>query len=340
MRLLVFTQKVDKTDAVLGFFHEWIIGLSKIAETVEVICLGKGEFDLPKNVTVYSLGKDRGVSKIGYVLNLYKYLRVISGSYDRVFVHMNQEYVLLAGLYWKFKNIPVYLWRNHKKGNFLTTLAVGFCAKVFCVSKDSFTAKSNKAVLMPVGVDTKTFQEMNALSRKKYSICMWGRISPVKNIEAALEAIKILTSSGLPVSLMIGGPVLEKDVSYVESLKKYISENNLSSVIQFFGPIDYFALPEFCSHYELYLNLTESGSFDKTIMEAVACGLVPVVSNTSLRGILPEVCITGSKPEEIAESIRVLLNPGERVKIQNELNKSVKTQSLDVLMARLKDEMK
>ncbi len=115
MKLLVFTQKIDRNDPVLGFFHGWVVELSKHTESVSVICLGKGEFDLPSNVSVYSLGEERGVSKIGYVLNLYKYLGVISGSYDRVFVHMNQEYVLLAGLYWKIKNIPVYLWRNHQK---------------------------------------------------------------------------------------------------------------------------------------------------------------------------------------------------------------------------------
>lgn len=339
MRLLVFTQKIDRKDPILGFFHSWVFELSKVCESVEVICLEKGDFDFPRNVTVYSLGKEVGKSRIGYIINLYRYLNIISGSYDSVFVHMNQEYVLLAGLYWKIKNIPVYLWRNHRKGSILTVLAVGLSEKVFCTSTDSFTAKFSKTVIMPVGVDTNVFREKSVLSRKKYSICMWGRISPVKNIHIALDAIRILVSEGIQIYLTIAGPIPNKDFEYAEKLKKYISENNLSSHIDFHGPIEYKDLPDFCSSYELYLNLTESGSFDKTIMEASACGLTPVVANSSLVGVLPSVCITSNNPDNVARSIKILLNPGERAKVQNEIRRSVENQSLDTLIKRLKEEI-
>src|SRR3989338_1489201 len=141
MKLLIFTQKVDLHDPILGFFHGWIEKLAERAELISVICLQKGLFNLPKNVTVYSLGKNadgrglrRGFAWIKYIVNLYRYLFLIRGSYDKVFVHMNQEYVLLVGLYWKLKNIPVYLWRNHPKGSILTRLAVLLSMKVFCTS--------------------------------------------------------------------------------------------------------------------------------------------------------------------------------------------------------------
>ena len=116
---------------------------AKKAEEVIVICLYKGEVNLPKNVTVYSLGKEKGVSHFGYVINLYHYLFLIRGSYDRVFIHMNQEYILLAGLYWKIKKIPVYMWRNHPVGNILTHLAVWLSTKTFCTSTSSFVARFN-----------------------------------------------------------------------------------------------------------------------------------------------------------------------------------------------------
>src|SRR3989344_839285 len=108
MKLLIFTQKVDKNDSTLGFFHTWIMEISKKVESVSVICLGVGEYNLPKNVTVYSLGKDQIdtystkyiVRKIRYIINFYKYLFLIKGSYNRVFIHMNEEYAPLAGWYW------------------------------------------------------------------------------------------------------------------------------------------------------------------------------------------------------------------------------------------------
>jgi len=98
MKLLILTQKVDKNDDILGFFHRWLKEFAGRVEKLTVICLQKGEYDLPENVKVLSLGKERGVSKLGYVLNLYKYIWVLRAQYGHVFVHMNQEYVLLAGL--------------------------------------------------------------------------------------------------------------------------------------------------------------------------------------------------------------------------------------------------
>ncbi len=335
MRILVITQKIDKNDKVLGFFHGWINELAQEFDSVEVICLEKGEFDLPKNTTVYSLGKELNGSKISYIKNFYHYLSLIKGSYDRVFVHMNEEYVLLAGLYWKLKGIPVYLWRNHPRGSLKTRLAVMLSQKVFCTSNTSFTAKFKKTVIMPAGIDTKIFRPVEGIVRQKYSVCMIGRVSPVKNINVAIEAIKILNSSGVQVSFSIIGPVLEKDRAYFESLKKYILDNNLSNIISWKDGVAPDKLPEVYSSFEICLNLTPSGSFDKTIVEASSCGAVPLVSNLSLKGLLPDLCITGNLPEEIAGSLQKLLEPREQIKVQTELKSFVESQSLSELAKKL-----
>ena len=55
------TQKVDKNDAILGFFHNWLLQLSPKFERIIVVCLEKGESDLPNNVRVLSLGKEKVV---------------------------------------------------------------------------------------------------------------------------------------------------------------------------------------------------------------------------------------------------------------------------------------
>src|SRR3954464_15352498 len=99
MRLLIFTQKVDRYDPVLGFFYPWLEEFSKRFESIVVVCLEKGEHTLPSNVKVLSLGKEDGVSKYIYLKNFYKYIWNERNNYDKVFVHMNQEYVLLGGLF-------------------------------------------------------------------------------------------------------------------------------------------------------------------------------------------------------------------------------------------------
>lgn len=340
MKLLVFTQKVDRTDPVLGFFHSWIREFSTQCESIEVICLEKGDFDLPQNVTVYSLGKENKISKFGYIKNLYKYLSLISGSYDKVFVHMNQEYVLLAGLYWKIKGIPVYMWRNHPAGSPLTRLAVMLSSKVFCTSNQSFTARFKKSIIMPAGIDTNMFRPVASALRKKYSVCMVGRLSPVKRPDIALEAVETLISRGVQVSLSIIGPVLDRDIGYADSLKKYVIDKNLSTVVHFSGGVSPDKLPEVYSSYEICLNLTPAGSFDKTIVESAACGAIPLVVNESLGSMLPAVCITKISKEEIASSIERLIDATEQLKIQKDLENFVESQSLSYLVKKLFLEIK
>jgi hypothetical protein len=72
--LLVVCQKVDEDDDLLGFFVGWIREFAKNFEKVFVITLAKGKYDLPSNVEVYSLGKERGDSKFVQLFRFYKYL--------------------------------------------------------------------------------------------------------------------------------------------------------------------------------------------------------------------------------------------------------------------------
>ena len=120
MRLLIYTQAVDTNEPMLGFFHRWLIELSSHFSHIHVVCLKEGKHNLPQNVTVYSLGKEKGESRIKYIIRFYKQLVRLGGAYDAVFVHMNPHYILLGGLYWKLRGIPIYFWRNHAKMNLMT----------------------------------------------------------------------------------------------------------------------------------------------------------------------------------------------------------------------------
>ena len=169
-RLLIVTQKVDRDDPILGFFHDWIAEFSKHFKSIVAICLMKGKYDLPGNVAILSLGKEKWRSKAKYVFLLFYFSLRYFNRYDAVFVHMNEEYVVLAGWLWKLMGKKVYMWRNHHSGNIMTDIATFFCNKVFCTSKYSYTAKYKKTILMPVGIDTNIFQIHNSISREKNSI--------------------------------------------------------------------------------------------------------------------------------------------------------------------------
>ena len=221
MNLLIITQKVDKNDPILGFFHNWVLKLSEKFEEISVICLEKGECDLPKNVKVFSLGKENGRNKIKYVLNFFQFAFLSGLKYDSVLVHMNQEYVLLGGLLWKFLGKKVFLWRNHPQGSIFTKLAILLSCRVFYTSNYSYTARFKKGLMMPVGIDTDLFRYRDGASVAPNSILSIGRISPIKNIDRIIDAAIKIRNGGVQFKLdIMGSPVNPEDRKYLEKLLK------------------------------------------------------------------------------------------------------------------------
>lgn len=289
MRLLILTQKVDRDDSVLGFFHGWIIEFAKHFESILVICLEEGEHNLPSNVSVYSLGKEKNKSRIKYVWRFYKYIFSLRTQYDAVFVHMNQEYVLLGGIPWRLMSKTIILWRNHLIGNFLTRLSVLLSGRVMCTSDLSFTARFKKTLIMPVGVDTNIFKPgLDVCGDKKDVLCL-GRISPVKRIENIISAFSMLEDQS--VRLLIVGSVSEKDVEYGNMLKELVVKSGLNERVLFLPAVLHSETPHFFQTCGVYVNTTQSGSFDKTIIEAMACGAVVLTSNNALKGMIDDICI-------------------------------------------------
>ena len=269
MKLLILTQKVDKSDPVLGFFHRWLQEFAKRFESIVVICLGKGEYSLPSNVKVLSLGKEENVSKMTYLWRFYKYIWQERKSYEKVFVHMNQEYVILGYKHWLVLRKPIFLWRNHAKGGFWTRLAVVFSKKVFYTSPESYTARFKKAVKMPVGIDLNFFKPDPNVTRVHNSTLFLGRISPVKKVLEFVDWVK-----NTDYSATIAGPILAKDQEYGEKVKKSLTEK-----IKYVGPVTQDGALKLYQTHEIYVNKTPAGSFDKTILEAAACGMKLMVDN-------------------------------------------------------------
>lgn len=286
MKLLIVTQKVNVDDPILGFFHRWIIEFAKHYEKITVICLEKGEYDLPGNVKVLSLGKEQGKSKIKYLINFYKYIWQERKNYDAVFVHMNQEYALLAGLWWRLIGKRVFMWRNHHAGSWLTDVAAFFCTKVFCTSKYSYTAKYKKTILMPVGIDTATFKIDPNIKKIPNSILFLARMSPAKKPHILIEALKLLKDKGADFTASFYGDPASSDVGYYENLKKMVVDFDLSEQVYFYPGVPNRETVSIYNQHQIFVNLSSSGMYDKTIFEAMSCGCTILVSNENLFNVI------------------------------------------------------
>jgi len=334
MKLLILTQKVDENDDVLGFFHRWIEEFAKHCERVTVICLYEGEHHLPENVKVLSLGKEAtttptrslrrseatekvrvGVarsfleekisSRLKYLTRFYRYIYRERKNYDAVFVHMNQEYVVLGTPLWRLFRKKILLWRNHKKGSFFTKIAVVLSDRVFYTSEFSYTARFAKSEAMPVGIDTDRFTPARPVERKKGSILSLGRIDPVKNIHILMNALKLI-GAGLDVDIYGSG-----EGSYYANIKKECELINKQggNKVSLRGSVPNSETPGIYNQHEIFVNLTVSGSMDKTILEAMACGTLPLVCNRSFVGVLPEEFLfRENNADDLAKKIERVIN--------------------------------
>ncbi len=308
MRLLICTQTVDRPDSTLGFFHRWIEELAKRCEKIIVICLKKGEFVLPSNVLVFSLGKEDGKSKLKYLWRFYKYIWQERKNYDVVFVHMNQEYILLGGLFWKLWGKRVYLWRNHYAGSFLTDLAALFCAKVFCTSRYSYTVKYRKTVIMPVGFDTEALKDLPKVSRVPRSILVIGRLSPSKNIHLIVEALIELHQRGVSFTADFYGHTPPEAVSYRERLIDQVRELGLDKIINFHPGVPNTETRWLYATHEIVVNASPSGMLDKTMFSAMGRGCLVLVSNRDLADQIPNQFIfQEGNVEDLTRALQAIL---------------------------------
>lgn len=342
MKLLVFTQGIDKNDPTLSAYHRLVGEIARNFSEVAVVCLKKGEYDLPKNVEVLSLGKEEGGGKFSsrfkYIWRFYKY--IFGTEYDAVFVHMNQEYILLGGLFWKLTGRPIYMWRNHHAGSRLTDIAAAFCKKVFCTSKFSYTAKYNKTVLMPVGVDTDFFKKAPRAVAIPGSILFLARMAPVKKPHVLLAVLKILAVKGVAFEANFVGDPLPVDADYYKNLKK---EASSVSGVSFHEGIPNDQTPYAYSSHEIFVNLSSSGMYDKTIFEAMACESLVLATNKNLEDLIdPWFIGLEDNVEDIAAKLEVLLKvaPEDRVKFGKDLRiVTEKNHSLRALGKKLAQEI-
>lgn len=286
MKLLVITQTVDKNDPVLGFFHRWIEEFAKHFEHIHVIALQVGKYDLPANVTVHSLGKE--LSAKNYKLKaLFRFFSIIwkeRNNYDAVFVHMNPEYIVLTGWWWRFSGKKIGLWYNHTVGSFWLRMAQPFTHVVFHTSPYAYTARYKNAERMPAGIDADVFKPRGVKKIPK-SVYFQGRVAPAKKVHLLLEAFAMLHAKGEADKLTIVGP---EDISYAAPLKEKYRALITSGTVAFLGPREYTSTPELYESHAVSVNLTDRGNYDKTVLESMACGTPAIVASDAFSDIVPD----------------------------------------------------
>jgi glycosyltransferase involved in cell wall biosynthesis len=87
---------------------------------------------------------------------------------------------------------------------------------------------------------------------------------------------------------IVGGVHYEADQSYLDTIKELAREKNVDQAIEWHGRVSNRETVNYYNSNDLYINTTQTGSFDKTTLEAMACGTLVLTANRAFREVFPD----------------------------------------------------
>ncbi|MFT7462555.1 MAG: glycosyltransferase involved in cell wall biosynthesis [Pseudohongiellaceae bacterium] len=310
MRILIFTQVLDRTDAVLGFFHTWCQVFAENVDSLVVVAQRVGEVDLPDNVEVLSLGKERGASKFSMMWRLNSWLLLARGKRrpDVTWAHMVPKFVLYLAPLCLALRIPQYLWYTHKGVDRNLRLSMGFVRNVFTASEESFRYEAGypKRLVTGHGIDCSHF--FPGVAERPVDVLTVARLAPSKGQDELLEALALLDQC--PATEIAGDILLDSDESFRESLHQRAAE--LKGPITFLGAVPHGEVASVMSRAKIMVNVSHTGSVDKVVLEAMACGAIPLSCNESFVRVFgpqlsPRLMFEPHDPQSLAARLKEVL---------------------------------
>lgn len=290
--LLILNLKVDRDDGVLGFTTDWINALAALYERVWVLTMHVGTVDVAANVTVLSVGKEKGYSEPRRAWEFYRLLtRLLRDEpIEAAFAHMNHLFALMAAPLLRARRVPLVLWYAHRSVTPGLRLATRCVDRVLTASEHGFRLATPKRRVIGHGIDTERFRPAEApRAAQPFTVLSVGRVSPIKRLELLLEAIATCRAAHpeLPIALrLVGGPLSEEDRRYAERLAEQARSLGIQECVSFVGNVAFRETPAEYARGDCFVNLAPTGAPDKAALEAMSCGLPVVLFNQTFRPML------------------------------------------------------
>ena len=349
MRLLMFNLAMDLDDPPREFIVCWVKALAKYMEQIHVITMRAGRVEVPDNVRVYSVGKEKNYSEPRRALEFYRHLfRILrEGRIDACFAHMMPLFTVLGAAVLRLRGIPVVTWYAHPSLTWVLKLAHHLSNRMISSIATAYPYRHDKLIVTGQGIDTNLFSpNCKASTEEPPLILCVGRLSPTKDHSTLLRAAQLLRQRwGKPFRvLVVGGPASPRDESYVRSLYAQVKELELEESIAFQPPVPMAELPSWYRGCAVHVNLTPAGFGDKVALEAMACGRPCLLANEGFKEALGKytqnLLFRHGDSEDLAHKLEGILamSPGGRNEIGHCLREYVvQWHSLDRLAKYLVD---
>ncbi len=334
MKLLFFTRKIDSQDPRVGFVSDWVNELARQLDFLYILVWQKSKTEnLPENVKLIELPENKLLRIIVLKLKLLKYLPKVDG----VFTHMMPIYPVLVGCFTKIFRKKLIHWYTHSSVDWQLKLSRLFVDEYVSASKESFKMKTKRPVNIfghGINIDKVKSQKSkvkNLSQNSKFIILSVGRISPSKNIDILIKIAEQIQLNEPDLRdkflfQIIGAPGLISQQKYYLDLIQEVKEKKINSVVDFIGALSQNEIFKYYQNCDLFINLSDTGSLDKVILEAMASGKIVLTSNIAFKKILPEQLFCSSKDTKyLINKIKNIyqMPDEEKNKLQNKLRQEI-----------------
>lgn len=349
-RILLVNFETDADSPALAWQHQVVRALAAQGARLTVLTEKVGAGKLPADVEVhripgwYARAPQRWFGA-KWLANILVYRLCRRHAFNACFVHMSMEWAYRLYPCLRWFRIPILLWYAHGTVTWRLRLAHRCAERVVTSSAGGFRITSSKLRIIGQGIDTRLFTPPPVQPRKNGLITV-GRVSERKRVHLMIKVVAELKRlrPQVPISLsIVGSPLTRRDRRYREKLDSAILEQGLQDRIAFLGHVPLRQLPRVYARADAMLNLSDTGSMDKAVLEALACGCPAFTTNAAFdelfrRHALADLLLQRDSPSAIA---RRILEHYERPPPWSgrQLRAAVAEQDLDGYARRVLDEI-
>ena len=305
----------------------------------------------------------RIVEHIYYQLQLAKAVYDARARLDVIFFHLGGRVLLFPLVVCKITSIPSAVFvtgsikqsysTNHDKG-FRSDLVV----RAIDILEDVTNKLVDRVILLSESMQSndryipsekKVTANLNYINREKfvrerpidnrfYDIVFVGRLERVKGVENLVQALPRLVEKHPQLRVNLIG-----DGNLRGELQTYVKQEGLSDHVEFSGWINHDELPNHLNEGRLLVLPSESEGVPKAMLEAMACGTVPVATPV---GGIPDIIeseengflIDNNDPDEIAAVTSEVLTEGDLDRVSRNAQRYVSNEySFEVIREKYTD---
>jgi glycosyltransferase involved in cell wall biosynthesis len=322
LRVLVINFTLDRQSPVLAWQAGVVAELAKRVQRVHVFTEWLGDFEAPEGVTLDAmphrpLGVPRRLGAAWLMLP-----RIMSAVRrfrpDVCFVHMAHKWCYRIGPYLRARGIPVLLWYAHGSVPCHLHLASACASRIVTSTPEGFRIATHKKRVIGQAIDTGLFV-IPPDPTPRSEIVTVGRVSRRKRVTLLIEMMShLVRQPGFADSrLVVVGPELTADdKAYRVEVDAMIAGLGLQDRVALPGPMAQADTARLYRSAALHVNVSATGSMDKTVMEALACGCPVLTSNEAFFDELaswPQMLIRDPTAEALAQRVASLLEPMDRL---------------------------